>query len=115
MNRIVKRQGAKPPWIELLGGMSRPLCIAFHADRLVTELETAHSSFRSSLLSSYVRSVVRSLITSPFQSRQSLAQLTVEQIEALRDPKWQAREMAYHSEAIKDLNNTVRKMVSRES
>ncbi|KAJ9099355.1 hypothetical protein QFC20_005756 [Naganishia adeliensis] len=93
MNRIVKRQGAKPPWIELLG-----------------ELETAHTAFRSSLLSSYVRSIVRSLTTSPFQSRQSLAQLTTEQVQALRDPKWQTREMAYHTEAIKDLNNTVRKM-----
>lgn len=78
----------------------------------MTELETAHTAFRSSLLSSYVRSIVRSLITSPFQSRQSLAQLTTEQVQALRDPKWQTREMAYHTEAIKDLNNTVRKMVS---
>jgi hypothetical protein len=38
--------------------------------------------------------------------------MTVEQVNAMRDAKWQARERAYHNEAIKDLNNTVRKMVS---
>ncbi|KAJ9096728.1 hypothetical protein QFC21_004998 [Naganishia friedmannii] len=86
MNRIVKRQGAKPPWIELLG------------------------AFRTSILSSYVRSLVRSLITSPFHSRQSLAQLSLEQVEAMRDKRWLARDGAYHAEAVKDLNNTVRKM-----
>ncbi|KAJ9098316.1 hypothetical protein QFC19_006440 [Naganishia cerealis] len=71
MNRIVKRQGAKPPWIELLG-----------------ELEAAHAAFRASILSSYVRSLV----------------------EAMRDGKWLSRETAYHAEAVKDLNNLVRKM-----
>jgi DnaJ family protein C protein 28 len=112
MNRIVKRQGAKPPWIELLGGKSLVSRKYVLRSSYATELETAHTAFRSSLLSSYVRTIVRSLITSPFQSRQSLAQLTTEQVEALRDSKWQTREMAYHAEAVKDLNNTVRKMVS---
>lgn len=29
----------------------------------------------------------------------------------MRDSRWLARDAAYHAEAIKDLNNTVRKMV----
>lgn len=95
MNRIVKRQGARPPWIELL-----------------QELETAQTAFRSSILSSYVRAIVRSLTTSPYQTFESLSALTESDIAAMRDPRWRRREEAYHNEAVRELNNTVRRMVS---
>jgi aarF domain-containing kinase len=121
LNRIMKRQGAKPPWIELQNGqLRRPpegtfcrmsmIISAYILLEFTVELDAAHASFRSTLLESYSRAVVRSLVTSPYHDNASLSALTVEDISKLRDSRWQAREQAYHAEHIKSLNNIVRRM-----
>lgn len=97
MNRIIKRQGAKPAWIELLG-----------------ELDTNHLALRASLLSSHVKNLVRNLVTSPFHDKDSLSRLRLTDVQNMRDRQWEQREFAYHTEAIKDLNNTLRRMVRRQ-
>lgn len=93
MNRIMKRQGARPPWIELQN-----------------ELESAMATFRNNLLDSHVRAIVRSLITSSYHDQESLAKLTPAELSNLRDSAWENRERSYHEELVKNLNNLIRKM-----
>ncbi len=115
MNRIVKRQGSKPPWIELLGGVWRLATLKTHSLFIhPAELESAQASFRASLLSSYTRSLLRTLLTSAFHDRASLAALAAADVTRLRDEGWQAREEAYHKEAVRQLNDLVRRMVGSQ-
>lgn len=88
MNRIVQRQGAVPPWVEIQG-----------------ELEAAIAAFRSVLKQSWVRRAVRMLTL----SRGPLRELSPADIRALRDGEWEAREKAYHEPALAELNALVRK------
>jgi DnaJ family protein C protein 28 len=88
MNRIVQRQGAAPPWVEIQG-----------------ELEAAVDTFRSVLRQSWVRRVVRMLTL----SRQPLRELSLADAQALRDREWEAREKAYHESALAEVNALVRK------
>lgn len=88
MNRIVQRQGAAPPWVEIQG-----------------ELEAAVDSFRSVLKQSWVRRAVRMLTL----SRQPLGGLSLADAQALRDREWEAREKAYHESALAEVNALVRK------
>jgi len=90
MNRIVQRQGAAPPWVEIQG-----------------ELEAAVASFRSVLKQSWVRRAVRMLTLSG--SRPSLRELSLAEARALRDEEWEARERAYHESALEEVNALVRK------
>ena len=88
LNRIVQRQGAAPPWVEVQG-----------------ELEAAVATFRSVLKQSWVRRAVRMLTLSGRPLREpSLADLR-----ALRDREWEAREWAFHESALAELNALVRK------
>ncbi len=93
LNRIIQKQGAKPPWIEVMA-----------------ELDHAQESFRTTLLASYTRSLVRGLITSPFHTYETLARMTEQEILGFRDSKWQLRESGYHNESISQINSLVRKM-----
>lgn len=123
MNRIVKKQGASPPWVELNN--------TFHSHL---------DSFRSKLVDSFSRRAVRELTqagsllssggpgtgTAGGTDQQRRAYF-VNLAERYRDPTWEAQERGYHEETIKDLNNTLRRhnhlapptarkpMVSREA
>jgi hypothetical protein len=88
MNRIVQRQGAAPPWVEIQG-----------------ELEAAIATFRSVLKQSWVRHAVRMLTL----SRRPLRGLSPADIQALRDGEWETREKAYHESALAEVNALVRK------
>jgi len=88
INRIVQRQGAAPPWVEIQG-----------------ELEAAIATFRSVLKQSWVRRAVRMLTL----SRRPLRRLSPADIQALRDGEWEARERAYHESALAEVNALVRK------
>lgn len=88
MNRIVQRQGAAPPWVEVQG-----------------ELEAAVDTFRSVLKRSWVRRAVRMLTL----SRQPLREISLADAQALRDREWEAREKAYHESALAEVNTLIRK------
>ena len=89
MNRIVQRQGAAPPWVEIQG-----------------ELQTALDAFRSVLKQSWVRRAVRMLTLS---RQPPLRELSLADAQALRDREWEAREAAYHESALAEVNALVRK------
>ncbi|KAH9981831.1 hypothetical protein BJV74DRAFT_879129 [Russula compacta] len=88
MNRIVQRQGAAPPWVEIQG-----------------ELDAALATFRAVLKQSWVRRAVRMLTLSP----RPLYELSLADVRALRDGEWEARERAYHESALVEVNALVRK------
>jgi hypothetical protein len=88
MNRIVQRQGAAPPWVEIQ-----------------LELEAAVATFRSVLKQSWVRRAVRMLTL----SHRPLGELSLADAQALRDREWEAREKAYHESALAEVNALVRK------
>jgi hypothetical protein len=88
MNRIVQRQGAVPPWIEIQ-----------------RELEAAVGTFRSVLKQSWVRRAVRMLTL----SRQPLRELSLADAQASRDKEWEVSERAYHESALAEVNTLVRK------
>ncbi|EPQ58913.1 hypothetical protein GLOTRDRAFT_69931 [Gloeophyllum trabeum ATCC 11539] len=90
MNRIVKRQGAAPPWVELQA-----------------ELESAVTSFREILRQSWTRRAIRTLTIS--HPAVHLSSLTLSSVTALRDPEWEERERSYHITALDELNALVRK------
>jgi len=90
MNRIVQRNGAAPPWVEVQG-----------------ELESAVTSFREILRQSWVRRALRSLTLS--HPPAILHELTLADITALRDSEWEARERSYHDSALEEVNRLVRK------
>ncbi|EGO02284.1 hypothetical protein SERLA73DRAFT_178144 [Serpula lacrymans var. lacrymans S7.3] len=90
MNRIVQRNGASPPWVEVQ-----------------LELESAINSFREMLRQSWTRRAVRMLTVS--QPATYLPSLALADITSLRDDEWEERERSYHDTAITELNSLVRK------
>lgn len=97
MNRIIKKQGASPPWVELNS--------TFHSD-----LE----SFRSRLVESFSRRVVKeffqsgSLLSSGGPgtgssdgTEQQRRSYWISLAENFRDGGWEAKERAYREECIK--------------
>ncbi|KAF8165847.1 hypothetical protein B0H34DRAFT_648070 [Crassisporium funariophilum] len=90
MNRIVQRNGAAPPWVEIQG-----------------ELDTAVNTFREILRQSWMRRVIRGLTME--HPAEFLSRLTLENIKAFRDREWVKREQSYHDTAIAELNSHVRK------
>ncbi|WVN88470.1 uncharacterized protein L203_103681 [Cryptococcus depauperatus CBS 7841] len=88
MNRIVKRQGALPPWIELLNLLDSNL-----------------ATFRSTLLSTYKIHLVRKII-----STTSLQPLPPIHMIPDRDAEWEAREIKFHQENVKQINDLIRRM-----
>ncbi|KAF8806177.1 hypothetical protein BYT27DRAFT_7212436 [Phlegmacium glaucopus] len=90
MNRIVQRNGAAPPWVEVQG-----------------ELDSALSTFRELLRQSWIRRAIRCL--SMEHPADILHNLTLNDIKVFRDPEWVKREKAYHETAIAELNSHVRK------
>ncbi|WWD22772.1 hypothetical protein CI109_107265 [Kwoniella shandongensis] len=88
MNRIVKRQGALPPWIELQNSLDATL-----------------TAFRSTLLSTYTNYLVRNVI-----STNALSPLPPLHSIPSQDEAWEARELKFHQENIKQINDLVRRM-----
>lgn len=87
MNRIVKRQGALPPWIELQNN-----------------LDSALNAFRNTLISTYTTHLVRNIIAT-----NTLEILPPDHAVPSRDEAWEARERKFHEENIKQLNDLVRR------
>ncbi|KAL6307145.1 hypothetical protein BKA93DRAFT_728230 [Sparassis latifolia] len=90
MNRIVQRNGAAPPWVEIQG-----------------ELEAAITSFRGVVNQSWTRRAIRMLTSS--QPLALLPTLTLTDVTSLRDAEWEAREKSYHDTALEEVNSLVRK------
>ncbi|WWC67184.1 uncharacterized protein I206_101091 [Kwoniella pini CBS 10737] len=88
MNRIVKRQGALPPWIELQ-----------HS------LDSTVNAFRTTLLTTYTTHLVRNVISS-----NALLPLPPLHSVPSSDEMWEAREFKFHQENIKQINDLVRRM-----
>ncbi|KAF5334368.1 hypothetical protein D9611_013538 [Ephemerocybe angulata] len=89
MNRIVQRNGASPPWVELQ-----------------TELEASVAAWRQILLESWIRSASRNISASLYPTG-TLPSL--EWIQGYRNKDWETRELSYHTAAVKELNGQVRK------
>lgn len=90
MNRIVQRNGAAPPWVEVQ-----------------IELETAVNSFRDVLRQSWTRRAIRTLTI--LQPAAMLPSLSLGSVTSLRDREWEERERSYHDTAVTELNSLVRK------
>lgn len=88
MNRIVKRQGALPPWIELQNNLDATL-----------------NAFRATLLSTYTTHLVRNIIASNTLEIQIPDHAVPD-----HDEVWEAREHKFHLENIKQINDLVRRM-----
>lgn len=91
MNRIVQKNGAAPPWVEVQ-----------------QEVESAINSFRGILRQAWTRHALRSL-TLGFHSYPGAHQRTLVELQALRDDNWEKRELNYHTAAIAEINALVRK------
>lgn len=90
MNRIVQKNGAAPPWVEVQ-----------------IELETAVNSFRDVLRQSWTRRAIRTLTM--LQPAAMLPSLSLGSVTSLRDSEWEERERSYHDTAVAELNSLVRK------
>ncbi|KAL4251118.1 hypothetical protein ABKN59_005635 [Abortiporus biennis] len=90
LNRIVQRNGAAPPWVEIQG-----------------ELETAVNTFRDTLRQSWTRRAIRMLTISHHPSL--LTNLALSDVTSLRDQEWETRERPYHESAMEEINSLVRK------
>lgn len=109
MNRIVQRNGAAPPWVELQGGKYLHCLLTYCIARLnlyVIELDLAVSSFREMLRQSWTRRAIRNLTTA--HPPAYLARFTLDDIRALRDAEWENRERSYHEAVVEEVNGLVR-------
>ena len=109
MNRIVQRNGAAPPWVELQAGKSRfiPVFVYRLSNTISVEMESAITSFRQILRQAWSRRTI--LISTTATPPLPLERLTVDYIVNLRDPEWEERERSYHETAIDEVNSLVRK------
>ncbi|KAF9024332.1 hypothetical protein BDZ89DRAFT_1162278 [Hymenopellis radicata] len=90
MNRIVQRNGAAPPWVDLQ-----------------QTLDISIQTFRDILRQSWTRQALRKLTTE--HPAPILATLTLEDIKKVRDNAWMQRQEGYHDAAMDDVNSMVRK------
>ncbi|KAI0682623.1 hypothetical protein C8Q76DRAFT_322146 [Earliella scabrosa] len=90
MNRIVQRQGAAPPWVEIQG-----------------ELENAVNTFREVLKQSWTRRAIRTLTA--MHPAALLPKLTLADVTTMRDTEWEDKERSYHETALEEVNALVRK------
>ncbi|GJE87408.1 DUF1992 domain-containing protein [Phanerochaete sordida] len=90
LNRLVQRQGAVPPWVEVQ-----------------QELDTALNNFRDVMRQSWTRRAIRMMTLE--QPLSFLSGLTIEKVLAFRDVQWEGRERAYHNAALEEVNSLVRK------
>ncbi|KAG5219677.1 DUF1992 domain-containing protein [Salix suchowensis] len=110
MNRIVQKNGAAPPWVEVQQGTyvcTSCLSILSYINPKL-EVESAINSFRGILRQAWTRHALRSL-TVGFHSYPGSHQRTLVELQALRDDNWEKRELNYHTAAIAEINALVRK------
>ncbi|KAJ7334740.1 hypothetical protein DFH08DRAFT_784815 [Mycena albidolilacea] len=86
MNRIVRRNGAAPPWVQLQA-----------------ELDAALATFRALLHAGWTRHAVRAITLHGVRAGEDDAALR-----GFRDPAWARREAAYHATALAEVNERVR-------
>lgn len=86
MNRIVKRQEAAPPFVELQREMTDDV-----------------NAFRLRLRQAWIRRAIRML------SLQPLTPSVIANSGAYRDKEWEERERGYHDASVKNLNSLIRK------
>lgn len=86
MNRIVKRQEAAPPFVELQ-----------------QEMRDDQNAFRLRLRQAWTRRAIRML------SLQPLTPSVIESSGEYRDPEWEERERGYHEKSVANLNSLIRK------
>lgn len=106
-NRIVQRQGAAPPWVEVQQGVLYYFDLSLTTLTSNVELETVVRSFRDVIRQSWTRRAIRMLTLS--QPAGLLTNLTLENISLFRDAEWETRERAYHDTALAEVNSLVRK------
>ncbi|KAJ7471836.1 hypothetical protein FB451DRAFT_1089928, partial [Mycena latifolia] len=87
MNRIVRRNGAVPQWVQLQA-----------------DLDASLHTFRHLLRDAWTRHAVRALTLHGVPQLQG----HTASIEAFRDPAWATREAAYHTAALAEVNGRVR-------
>ncbi|UZJ55180.1 hypothetical protein CBS101457_004500 [Exobasidium rhododendri] len=113
MNRLIQKQGAAPPWVELN-----------------SQLEMETSDWRSRLIDNWSRRASRMILSSSFLRRglepipRSIAttledlqraplsagqQKMLTLVHQYRDAEWEARERDYHEACLKEVNNVIRR------
>lgn len=113
MNRLIQKQGASPPWVELN-----------------SQVESETNDWRARLIDNWVRRASRMILSSSHLRRglesltlnaeatnASLEGLTlttgqrklVTLVEQYRDAEWVAKETTYHEVSLKEVNNVIRK------
>ncbi|CUA70157.1 hypothetical protein RSOLAG22IIIB_00505 [Rhizoctonia solani] len=90
MNRIVRKNDAAPPWVELQ-----------------KEAEKATLQLRELLISNWTRRMTRMLPLS--NPRSVLEGLTPESVSKLRDDEWEEQETKFHEAVIRDTNEVIRR------
>ncbi|KAJ6602483.1 hypothetical protein DFH09DRAFT_1124958 [Mycena vulgaris] len=86
MNRIIRRNGAAPPWVQLQA-----------------DLDMSLHTFRHILQDAWTRHAVRALTL-----HGSTFNISTAAAEAFRDPTWAARHASYHAVALAEVNERVR-------
>ncbi|PWN33816.1 uncharacterized protein FA14DRAFT_125284 [Meira miltonrushii] len=114
MNRLIQRQGAAPPWVELN-----------------VQLENEQSDFRKRLADSWLRRATRIILATSYM-REGLEPIRIQSNETFddlmqremfnsgqkkllnlvngyTDSEWEQKEQAYHDVGIRDVNNLIRR------
>lgn len=86
MNRIVKRQEAAPPFVELQ-----------------QEMREVQNAFRLRLRQAWLRRATRMLSLQPLTPR------IIAESGNYRDSEWETRERSYHDISVKNINDVIRK------
>ncbi|KAG8734266.1 hypothetical protein FRC11_006805, partial [Ceratobasidium sp. 423] len=90
MNRIVLKNDAAPPWVELQ-----------------KEAEKATLQLRELLISNWTRRMTRMLpLSNPTGTLESL---TPESVSKLRDSEWEQQEAKFHEAVVRDTNEAIRR------
>lgn len=113
MNRLIQRQGASPPWVELN-----------------SQVESETSDWRARLVDNWLRRASRMILSSAHMRRgleplqtEGIASFATLQASSLsggqqkmvtlalqyRDAEWEARERDYHEASLKEVNSIIRK------
>ncbi|KAJ1308689.1 hypothetical protein OPQ81_004380 [Rhizoctonia solani] len=90
MNRIVLKNDAAPPWVELQ-----------------KEAEKATQQLRELLISNWTRRMTRMLPLSNPAS--TLERLTPESVSKFRDSEWEQQEAKFHEAVVRDTNEVIRR------
>ncbi|KAG8741346.1 hypothetical protein FRC10_002963 [Ceratobasidium sp. 414] len=108
MNRIVRKNDAAPPWVELQKGEHFGGLLWYcQAQALRIDAENATVQMRELLLSGWVRRAVRMLpLSYPIPTLESL---TPEAAARLRDSEWERQEEKFHNAAIREANDAIRR------